>query len=125
MLVEILALLNVLAAVALAVLTFRYSARREKRWQTPLPAVENRQAYERERRYRTGLDARRMVCLLGSILVSCPLAIYLSGHLQGSWTHEWLRLGTALVTLATGLAVMVRTGVHNEREYECWARRYR
>jgi hypothetical protein len=66
-----------------------------------------------------------MLCLLAALLVCGPLAIYLAGHLRADWLHAWLRIGTALGTMAAVLAALLRTGIHNDREYDCWVRRYR
>jgi len=125
MLIEALATLNCVAAIAVAVFTFRYSAARERRWDHPWPPVENREAYAREDKYRRGLDLRRMVGLMASMFICCPLAIYLSGTLRPEWVSEGWRIATALVSLAAMVAVLIRTDIHNGREYDAWARRYR
>ena len=125
MLVELLGTLNSVAAIVVAVLTFRYSTARERRWDQPWPSVEDKQAYSREKEHRLGLDLRRMIGLMASMLICCPLAIYLSGTLRADWVSEGWRLATALVSLAAMVAVLVRTDIHNGREHETWEGRHR
>jgi len=123
MLVELLATLNSVAAVFVAVLTFYYSAARERRWDQPWPPAEDKEAYAREKKYRLGLDLRRMIGLMASMFICCPLAIYLSGTLRPEWVSEGWRVTTALVSLAAMFTVLVRTDIHNGREYQAWERR--